>query len=83
MKQKDILVVIVVIVFSVIVSYLVAAKFISTPSNRQQNVQQVGSISSQFSTPSSKYFNDGSIDPSELVQTGNQQNQTPFGSAAP
>ena len=54
---------------------------IATPKNRQEKVEIVDAISSDFKQPSSKYFNRLSIDPTKLIQIGDNVNQKPFNSA--
>jgi hypothetical protein len=80
MKQKDIALLVVVVVVSVIISSYVSKLVFSTPANRSQQVDVVPIISSNFPTPSSQYFNTSSIDPTQLITIGNNNNQTPFNS---
>lgn len=80
MKQKDIALIIVIVAFSGIISLLISGKIFVTPSNRQQQVQTVDIIDSNFEKPSDKYFNKDSIDPAQLVQIGDNNNQNPFNS---
>lgn len=82
MKQKDIALIIVIIFFSGIISFFISGKIFVTPSNRQQAVQTVDVIDSNFPTPSTKYFNKDSIDHAQLVQIGNNNNQNPFNKAS-
>lgn len=81
MKQEDIAKIIAVVVFSVIVSIFVSKYTFGKPTNRQQNVETVQAVSSSFSEPSGVYFNTGSIDPTQSIQTGQENNQNPFGSS--
>jgi hypothetical protein len=78
MKQKDIATLIVIAFFSAIASFILSGKIFVTPANRQQKVEVVDVIDSNFQTPSSKYFNTNSIDPAQLVQIGDNNNQNPF-----
>jgi len=78
MKQKDLAVLGAVAVFSGIVAFIIAGKAITTPANRQQQVEIVAPIDTQFSPPSSTYFNAQAIDPTKLIQIGPTSNQTPF-----
>jgi hypothetical protein len=78
MKQKDIALIVVIVFVSGIVSFFVSNKIFVTPKNRQQKVEVVDVISSEFQTPSTKYFNSTSVDPSELVQIGSNNNQNLF-----
>ena len=77
MKRKDLIIIVSVIIFSIIVSYILSSILISGPGNKQQ-VEVVSQISSEFTSPSSKYFNAQSIDPTQLIQITNNSNQTPF-----
>lgn len=78
MKQKDIALILAIIFFSGIISFFISGKIFVTPSNRQQKVQTIDVIDSSFQVPSSKYFNKDSIDPAQLVQIGDNNNQNPF-----
>ncbi|HSX36512.1 MAG TPA: hypothetical protein VLG13_00085 [Patescibacteria group bacterium] len=79
MKQKDIALIAVVVVASAILS-IVASKFIfAPPKNRQQPVEVVQPISSDFQIPDSRYFNSKSIDPTKLITIGGDNtNPDPF-----
>jgi len=83
MKQKDYALILVIIFFSGIVSFILSNKIFVTPSNRQQQVQTVGVIDSSFVKPNEKYFNKDSIDPSQLIQIGANNNTNPFNSKNP
>jgi len=78
MKQKDIALIIVIAFVSAIASLLISSKLFVTPGNRQQKVETVDVISSEFQTPNARYFNTDSIDPAQLVQIGNNNNTNPF-----
>jgi hypothetical protein len=78
MKQKDYALIIVIIFFSGIISFFISGKIFVTPSNRQQKVQTVDVIVSDFQKPSEKYFNKDSVNPARLLQIGGNDNQNPF-----
>jgi hypothetical protein len=78
MKQKDIALIAIVVFMSAVFSYVISNKIITAPSSNQQ-VQVVAPISSNFNAPSSTYFNSQSIDPTQLIQIGNNSNNNPFG----
>jgi hypothetical protein len=82
MKQKDIVLIGVVIVASAIISLVFSNYIFATPADRQQKVEVAGPISTTFTTPSSTYFNSNSIDPTQTIQVGINANQSPFGSTA-
>jgi hypothetical protein len=78
MKQKDIALLVVIIFVSGILSFFISGKLFVTPENRQQKVQTIDTIDSAFEKPSEKYFNQDSINPAQMVQIGDNNNQTPF-----
>ena len=79
MKQKDIALIVLIIILSTIFSMVISGIFISTPKNRSQQVEVVTPISSSFDLPSDKYFNENSVNPTKLIQIGDSPNQNPFG----
>jgi len=78
MKQKDIALIIVIAFLSAIASFLVSNKLFVTPSNRQQKVEKVEAITSDFQTPDQAYFNSNSLNPTQESQVGTNNNQNPF-----
>jgi hypothetical protein len=78
MKQKDIALIIVIAFISGVVSFVVSGKIFVTPNNRQQQAEVVDKIDPTFQTPDKKYFNSGSIDPTQSTTIGNDNNQNPF-----
>lgn len=78
MKQKDVALIIVIVFISAIVSFVVSNMLFSSPAKRQQQVEVVDAINSTFATPDSRYFNSNSIDPTQLIQIGNNNNTNPF-----
>lgn len=78
MKQKDIVLIIVIACISAIAALIVSRLVFATPKDRQQTVEVVSPISSSFATPDSKYFNSQSVDPTQLIQIGNSTNPNPF-----
>lgn len=78
MKQKDIIVIIVVGFFSVVISFVLSAKLFDSPKNRNTEVEIVQKISPEFLTPDPKYFNDKSLNPTKLIQIGDSANPQPF-----
>jgi hypothetical protein len=78
MKQKDIILIIVVVFISGILSFFVSRLVFAAPKTRQQAVEVVDPITTDFPIPGSKYFNTGSIDPTQLIQIGGTSNLAPF-----
>lgn len=77
MKQKDLSIIIAVAFLSAIVSFLLSNKLFVTPENRQQKVEVVDVIQTDFERPNTRYFNTDSINPTQNSQL-NTTNQTPF-----
>ncbi len=80
MKQQNIAIIIGVAVLSGIVSLVLAGKIITTPANRQQEVEVVQPISTEFTTPDPRYFNSKAIDPTKIIHISSNSNTTPFNS---
>jgi len=78
MKQKDIILIIVVVFISGVISIFGSKFFISTPKNRKQTVEVVTPITDDFPIPSNQYFNENSVDPTTNVTIGNSTNTQPF-----
>lgn len=74
MKQKDWVVIGIVIVISGALSFIVSSKVISTKSDREVEVKKVEAISTEFTRPSNQYFNDQSVNPTETITIGPGQN---------
>lgn len=78
MRQKDIAVIAVVVIFSAVVSILVSKALFAKPQSRQVQVEVVQAITSEFETPDKRYFNPTAIDPTSPIQIGNNSNPDPF-----
>jgi len=78
MKQKDIAIIVAIAGVSTIIALILANSLIGNPKNRQAQVLVLDSISSEFQKPDSKYFNASSIDPTQTVEIGNNNNPQPF-----
>jgi hypothetical protein len=79
MKQKDMLLIIVVAVISVIFSLVVSNLIFGSPSARVQKAEVVDPISSEFTTPDQRYFNQSAVDPTAIIRIGDTTNSSPFG----
>ncbi len=78
MKQKDIIIIIVAVFVSGVLSFLISNKLFTIPPDRQAEVPVVEPISAQFTTPDSRYYNEKSYNPTELIKIGESQNTEPF-----
>lgn len=80
MKQKDIILIVVIVFISGVFSLLMSHFFFSSPKNRQQTAEVVDVLTPDFATPPSKYFNIDSINPTQEIQIGENGNPNPFNS---
>ena len=78
MKQKDIALIILVAGIAGVVSFFASRAIFASSGSRQQQAEVVDAITTDFVKPSSKYFNANSIDPTQLIQIGNNNNSNPF-----
>lgn len=79
MKQKDIALIAVIAIVSATLSFVLSGKLFVTPENRQQQVEVVDAITTEFKQPDQRFFNANSINPTIDTQLDNT-NQTPFNS---
>ena len=79
MKQKDIAIIVAVVIIAGIISVVVSKMIFVTAANRQQQVQVVEPISTTFTQPSTAYFNSSAVNPTQNIQIGGNNNQAPFG----
>ncbi len=80
MKQKDIFLIAVIVIVSAVASVIISKLIIAPPKNRQQAVEVVAPIDSTFNEPDKKYFTTTSINPTKLIQIGDNSNNNPFNS---
>lgn len=78
MKQKDIAIIVAIAGLSTLVAFMMANTLIANPKNRHAEVLVLDTISAEFTKPDSKYFNASSIDPTQTVEIGNNNNPQPF-----
>lgn len=78
MKQKDIVVIIVIASIAAILSFFIANRVFVTSKNRQQSYPVVDSITSSMNSPDERFFNQDSINPARNSGSSTSTNQTPF-----
>ena len=78
MKQKDIVLIIVVVFFAAVVSLLLTKAVFVTDKDRNVSVEEIDPISSEFKQPDTAVFNNNAINPTQLIQIGDNANSTPF-----
>lgn len=80
MKQKDIILIMVVVFISGVFSFLLSNYLFASPKNRQEKVEVVEPITADFKIPAKddKYFNIQAIDPTQIIRIGDNNNNQPF-----
>lgn len=78
MKQKDVILIIVIVFISAVASLIVSNLLFGSKQNRQQTVEVVEPITDEFPIPDTKYFNASSVNPTQLIQIGENNNPSPF-----
>lgn len=78
MKQKDILLIAVVVIVSGAVAFFISSWLFKVPKTQETKVEVVEPISADFVQPDSRYFNASSIDPTKNITIGDTQNPAPF-----
>lgn len=74
MKKKDIISICLLAFVSMIISLVLSSFLISSAKNRNQKVEVVDAITSEFKEPNQAYFNNNSVNPTLPIQIGDKQN---------
>lgn len=77
-KQKDVVLIAIVVIFAGVVSVLVSNFFFTSDTNRNQKAEIVEPINADFQQPDPKTFNSDAINPTQLIEIGNSKNTQPF-----
>ncbi|HSX32240.1 MAG TPA: hypothetical protein VLF43_03190 [Candidatus Saccharimonadales bacterium] len=83
MKQKDIALIIIMVFVSAVVALTLSKFVFAKPADRQQTAEKVDAITADFPQPPSKYFNNGSVNPTQQIEIGNSSNPNPFNKQQP
>lgn len=78
MKQKDIILIAIIIVFAAIASFIISGMIFNSPQKRQQQVEQVQVITAEFPQPDKRFFNETAFDPTRTIVIGQNANPDPF-----
>jgi hypothetical protein len=78
MKQNDIILIIVVVFIAGISSFFVSNALFTSSEKRKADVEVVEPITQAFAEPDTRYFNEKAVNPTQLIQIGNQDNKQPF-----
>ena len=87
MKRNDALLIGLVAFIAVILSFVISNTVFGNPKKNAIKVPVVTPISSQFPLPQTDqsykaFFNSNALDPTQLIQIGNNNNQVPFNQPA-
>lgn len=82
MKQKDIILIAVVVFISTVFALVLSSVVIGSPAKNPQEAEVVDVITTDFPAPDKRYFNDKAIDPTKLITIGSNANPDPFSGAA-
>jgi len=78
MKQKDIALIGIIVVISGLLSFAISNFVFVSPKERKTEVEVVPVITSQFTQPDKKFYNDQAFDPTRIIVIGDNNNQDPF-----
>lgn len=78
MKQKDIALILVISFMSVVLALIVSNLVFNSSSSRKLTADNVIAITPEFNEPDKKYFNNSSVDPTQIIHIGENSNQKPF-----
>jgi len=87
MKRKDLIVIGVTAVIAAIFSIILSGTLLGSPKKDAVKVPKVDTINALFPSPQTDdtykpFFNQQAIDPTQLIQIGNQTNAAPFQDAS-
>lgn len=77
MKQQDIAIIIIIVFISGVFSFFVSNKFISPPKH-DLTAPKVEAITAEFKDPDKRFFNEKSINPTQLIRVNENKNQNPI-----
>lgn len=78
MKEKDIILIIVIAFVSGVASFFLSNALITNDSNRSTKVEVVEPISSELAPLDARYFNAQSQNPTQLIEIQDNNNQQPL-----
>lgn len=77
MKKKDIGILVIIAVVSAVLS-IALSNYLIPSADRTQEVETVEPISAEFQRPPAEYFNQDSINPTQEISIGQDENSKPF-----
>jgi len=82
MKQKDIALIAIIVFISALASFFVSKAIFAPPKNRQQQVEVVQAITTDFPQPDGRYFNTAAFDPTKPITVTQSTTTNPFSSTS-
>lgn len=79
MKKKDLGPILLIVGLSAIFSFIISNALFGSPKTRQQQAEKASPISADFTRPDDAYFNQDSVNPTQIIRIGGGNNETPFG----
>jgi hypothetical protein len=88
MKQKELTLIGMVALIAIILSFIISSLVFGSPKKHPTKVPVVTPISSSFPLPQTDdnykaFFNQNSLNPTQLIQIGGNSNSVPFNQSAP
>jgi hypothetical protein len=77
-KQKDVILIAIVVIFAGFVSVLISNFFFTPDANKSQKAEIVDPITADFQQPDPRTFNNDAINPTQLIEIGDSNNNQPF-----
>jgi phosphoglycerate-specific signal transduction histidine kinase len=81
MKRQELAIIVMAMVLGGLVSFFVSRLIFTPPKNRQQTINIVEKLSSDFPQANATYFNENSLNPTKNITIGDQSNPQPFSGA--
>jgi hypothetical protein len=78
MKKTDWAMIVMIVIFAGVISYLLANALLPAPNKDPQTVPTAEAITSGVDTPSNKIFNSNAINPTVRITIGGQNDKPPF-----
>ncbi len=82
MKKKDLTLIIMIMIISAALSFALSSVIFGDPETDPIEVESTVRLSDDFNRPDEAYFNEDSINPTQLIRIGDEEgNESPFGSS--
>jgi len=78
MKKSDIAILALIVTLTLVITFLIVKAVFGEAKNGTTKVEKADAISSAVVQPPAKAFNHDAINPTVVIQIGNQANQQPF-----